>query len=311
MSEKKTALDAERGETLWKLDPDEIIIVGFDTKDGLEHPLVNERVLKMKREGFHRPELVASLMADGQLQNVIIRKNGRREDGRDRVECVVGRNRVLAGREVKRQLAEAGQDTVFMLRCLLRKDASNLAGAVEAENNVRRDDDMLTKARNAQRLLNFGESESDVARKMGMTVEVLQNHLRVLELSPKMQDAVERGVITATAAATFADLSHEEQDAKITSAEEAGLIITVPEARRQKTARNNARKGKGSSEVSTRGKGVSVSVLRKVFDDKEFVESLDSSAKAILRWAIGEGSHRSVPGLGQALRRVGAMSAED
>jgi hypothetical protein len=305
-TEKKTALDAERGETPWKLDPDLITVVGYDTDDGLEHPLVNERVLKMKREGFHRPELVDSLIGEGQLQNVTIRKNGKHKDGSDRLECVIGRNRVLAGREAKKRLAP---EVEFKLRAQLRKDngQGGLTGAVEAENNVRRDDDMLTKARNAQRLLQFGDSEHDVARKMGMTIETLRNHLRVLELSPKMQAAVERGVITATAASTFADMSHEEQDEKITSAEEQGIIITVPEARRQRTERKSG----GKKDVPTRGKGPTIGVLRKVFSDEEFVESLDPAAKAMLRWVIGEGSPRSISGLAAALRRAGVKSESD
>lgn len=308
-SRVRTALDAERGATTFKLDPDQIVIVGYDTNDGAEHPLVNERVLRMKREGFDRPDLVQSLLDEGQLQNIIVRKNGKRSDGSDVVECVVGRNRVLAARQIKRDLEEAGQDAVFYLTATLRKDGKGLAGAVEAENNVRRDDDMLTKARNAQRLLKQGYSESQAAIKMGMSLPVLQNHLRVLELSPRMQDAVERGVITATAASTFADLSHEEQDAKILAAEESGLIISVPEARRQKKQRNNARKNGGTKPAaSTRGKGIAIGVLRKVYDDEEFQATLDQlPSKALLRWVIGEGSHKSVPGLAACLRRVGEL----
>jgi ParB/RepB/Spo0J family partition protein len=293
----KTAFEAQR-ENLWLLDPDTILIVGYDTNDGIEHPLVNERVLKLKREGFNRPELVDSLVAEGQQQNVVVRKNG------DKIECIVGRNRVLAGREIKKLHGE------FFLRSVQSKnnDVGAITGAIEAENGVRQDDDMLTKARNAQRLLNMGQTKEVIARKMGMrSVEVLDNHLRVLELSPKMQAAVERGVITATAAATFADMAHEEQDAKIEAAEAAGLIISVPEARRQKKARTAVKKGKSTKEVATRGKGVTIGVMRKIADDEEFVSSLPDEAKRMLLWIIGEGSHKSVPGLGQALRRVGEL----
>jgi len=299
----KTAFEAAR-ENLWLLDPDWIIVVGYDTKDGIEHPLVNERVMKLKREGFHRPELVASLAAEGQQQNIVVRKNG------DKTECVVGRNRVLAGRELKKQLAAAGVSNEFLLRSVLRKDndVGSITGAIEAENGVRQDDDMLTKARNGQRLLNMGQTKEDVARKLGLrSVEVLDNHLRVLELSPNMQAAVERGVITATAAATFADMAHEEQDTKLAEAEAAGIIISVPEARRQKKARSAAKKGKPAKDVATRGKGVAIGVLRKLFDDEEFTGQLDAHAKAMLRWVIGEGSHKSVAGLGDALRRAGEL----
>jgi len=301
----KTALDASR-ENLWLLDPDEIVIVGYDTKDGLEHPLVNERVMKLKREGFSRPGLVASLIAEGQQQNIVVRKNG------DKVECVVGRNRVLAGREVKKQLRAAGDAPSFFLRSVLRKDndESGLTGAIEAENRIRHDDDMLTSARNARRLLSRGESEEVVARKMGMTLEVLKNHLRVLELSPKMQGLVEKGLITATAAATYADMSQEEQDAKIAAAIEAGVVISVPEARRQRAERGRVKRGQSKNGPSLRGKGISVSVLRKVHANEEFVGGLDHSARALLAWIIGEDGSwdRKVPGLRKALRDAGVLS---
>lgn len=303
----KTALDAERGATLFKMDPADIIVVGYDTDDGLEHVLVNERVLKMKREGFSRPDLVDSMMTDGQLQNCIVRKNGKHDNGRDRVEAIVGRNRVLAGREINRLLVEAGQEPTFRLNVTLKKENDGLSGLVEAENNVRRDDDVYTKALNASRLLRLGMDEKKVAQKMGMTPEVLANHLEVLTLSTKMQEAVKRGIITATAAATFSDLSHEEQDKKIDDAESAGLIITVPEARRQRKARSNARKNGGKPVVSTRGKGVAIGVLRKLFDDEEFVGNADTSAKHLLSWIVGEGSYKSVPGLAAALRRIGEI----
>jgi len=302
----KTAFDAQR-ENLWLLDPDKILIVGYDTKDGIEHPLVNERVLKLRREGFDRPELVASLMGEGQQQNVVVRKVMRKvgEKIEETIECVVGRNRVLAGREIKKLHGDE-----FFLRATQTKnnDVGALTGAIEAENSVRQDDDMLTKARNAQRLLNMGQTKEIIARKMGMkSVEVLDNHLRVLELSPNMQAAVERGVITATAAAAFADMPHEDQDAKIAEAEASGIIISVPEARRQKKARSAVKKGKSAKEISTRGKGVTIGVLRKVVDDEAFFLSLSDESRKLLRWVIGEGSHRSVTGLGEALRRVGEL----
>jgi len=147
---------------------------------------------------------------------------------------------------------------------------------------------------------------------MRMTVEVLDNHLKVLELSPKMQAAVERGVITATAAATFADMPLEEQDAKIAAAEEQGLIISVPEARRARAARTNAKRGRGKA-PTMRGKGISVGVLRKQHDNEVFVDGLDAPSRAFFSWVIGEEGawDKKVPGLRKALREIGVLDAED
>lgn len=302
----KTAFEAER-ETLWKLDPEHLTIVGIDTDDGLEHPLVNHRVLKLKETGPD-PDMVDSLLTLGQLQPIMVRKNG------SFTEVVLGRNRVLAAREANARLLKADQEPM-VLRCVLRKDNEDakLTGAIAAENGVRHEDDMLTKAREAQRLIERGKmSKLQIAKSLGMkTVEVLDNHLKLLELNPKMQAAIERGVLTATAAATFTDLTQQEQEQKVEEIEKLGIVLSVPEARRQKKARNAVKKGKVTKEVSTRGKGVAIGVLRKVADDEKFIDDLDQTAKNMLRWIIGEGSHRSVPGLGAALRRAGELDGED
>lgn len=298
----KTAFNAQR-ENLWLLDPENLTVVGIDTEDGLEHALVNHRALRLKAEGPSE-EMVESLMADGQLQPILVRKNG------SFVEVVLGRNRVLAAREANRRLAAAGQEPM-VLRCVQYKnnDDGKITGAVEAENSVRRDDDMLTKAKNAARLVERGKlTKLEIAKKLGMKkVEVLENHLRLLELSPKMQQAIERGVITATAAGTFADMTLEEQEKTVAGIEQSGVQISVPEARRQKKARNAVKKGKTAKEAATRGKGITIGVLRKIFDDEEFTGQLDAHAKAMLRWVIGEGSYKSVTGLGDALRRAGQL----
>jgi ParB family chromosome partitioning protein len=296
----KTAFDAQR-ENLWLLDPDTIVIVGVDTKDGLEHPLVNHRVLKLKKEGFDE-SLVKSIMEHGVLEPVVVRKNGAA------TEVVLGRNRTLATREANRRRKDLGMEPI-LVRSVQRKDNElhKLTGAIEAENNVRKNDDPLTKARNALREIDMGKSKERVALDFGVSMEVLDNLLKLPELSPKMQQAVEDGFITATAAATYGDLAHEEQEKVLDEARKLGIVITVPEARRQRKARGQVKKGNGKGAVSTRGKGIAVGVLRKVFGDEVFIEQLDPSAKAMLRWIIGEGSHRSVSGLGDALRRAGEL----
>lgn len=296
----KQAFEAAR-ENLWLLNPDDLIVVGIDTADGLEHPLVNHRVLKMRDEGIDEG-MVLSILEHGVLQAVTVRKNG------PRIEVVLGRHRTLAAREANRRRREAGGPPI-LVRCQQRKDneTAKLSGAIEAENSVRKNDDPLTKARNARREMDMGKSTADVARDLNVSTEVLAHLLKLPELSPRMQVAVETGAITPTAAITYSDLSHEDQEKVLDEAAKLGVVISVPEARRQRKARKN---GEGAK-VSTRGKGIAISVLRKVYDDGDFVDSLDPGVKAMLRWVIGEGSHRAVAGLGAALRRAGELKSED
>lgn len=295
----KQAFEAER-ENLWKLDPDDLTIVGIDSNDGLEHPLVNHRVLKLKKDGYSE-EMVLSIMEHGVLEPIVVRKNG------SYTEVVLGRNRTLAAREANKRLKKAGGEQI-LVRCVLRKDNEDkkLTGAIEAENSIRVNDDAMTKARNALRAIDRGKSKKEVAVDLGVSVEVLDNLLKLPDLGPAMQKAVEDGFMTWTAATTYNDLSHGEQEKILDDAKKLGIVISVPEARRQKKARKAAKNGKGKA-PSTRGKGISVGVLRKVFDDEEFSGSLDQETKNFIRWVIGEGSHRSVTGLGAALRRVGEI----
>ncbi len=296
----KLAFDAQR-ENLWLLDPNDMIVVGLDTSDGLEHPLVNHRVLKMKGQGLDEA-MVLSVMKHGVLEPVIVRKNG------SVTEVVIGRNRTLWAREANRRIAKDG-GVQLKVRCVQRKnnEDKSLTGAIETENSGRRDDDPLTKARNAARLIERGMSKKEVSVEMCVSEEVLNNLLKLPELSDRMQKAIEAGAITATAAATFSDMSHEAQSEILDNAEKLGITISVPEARRQKTQRSNVRKGKSKDAVPVRGKGVSVGVLRKVAEDVEFVDKLSPDAKKLFSWVIGEGSYRTVTGLADALRRIGQI----
>jgi hypothetical protein len=58
--------------------------------------------------------------------------------------------------------------------------------------------------------------------------------------------------------------------------------------------------------VSTRGKGVTVGILRKVYADEKFMAEPPSLGD-FMRWVIGEVSYKTIPGLAAALRRAGEI----
>lgn len=290
----KQAFEASR-DNVWKLNPDDLVVVGVDTEDGLNHPMVSHRVIKLKEDGPSE-EMVESIMEFGVLQAIVVRKNGLK------AEVVLGRNRTLAAREANRRRKALGQEPI-LIQCILRKDndPSKMIGSIEAENNVRRGDDPLTRAKNASRALDMGRDRASVARDFGISAESLDNLLKLQDLSPKMQSAVEQGHITPTAAVTYNDLSHEEQARVLEEAEKLGVVISVPEARRQRKARRS-----GGEVVSTRGKGVTIGILRKVYADEKFMDDAPP-LKDFMRWVIGEVSYKTIPGLAAALRRAGEL----
>jgi ParB/RepB/Spo0J family partition protein len=291
----KQAFEASR-DNVWKLDPDDLVVVGIDTEDGLNHPMVSHRVLKLKEDGPSE-EMVNSILEFGVLQPIVVRKNGLK------AEVVLGRNRTLATREANKRRKALGQEPI-LIQCILRKDndPGKMIGSIEAENNIRSGDDPLTRAKNASRALDMGRDRKSVARDFGISTEALDNLLKLQDLSPKMQAAVEQGHITPTAAVTYNDMSHEDQERVLEEAEKLGVVISVPEARRQRKARKS---GAGET-VSTRGKGVTIGILRKVYADEKFMAEPPSLGD-FMRWVIGEVSYKTIPGLAAALRRAGEI----
>lgn len=88
----------------FRFDPDVLVIIGLDTKDGPEHELWDERALLPYSE-----EMVLSLMDLGCLKTITVRKG---EDGRP--EIVDGRGRAIAGREANRRLRKLGKTELLV-----------------------------------------------------------------------------------------------------------------------------------------------------------------------------------------------------
>lgn len=284
----KTALDGKRLNA-FLMNPLDLTIVGRDTKDGVEHPLFDERAKFPPDEA-----MVRNIRRYGVLEPVIVRKNG------DLVEIVDGRQRVICTREAARRNIEEGLPEI-LVPCVVRKGVnSDLLGVMISGNEIRRDDDPLVRAAKAQRLISFGASEQEVADAFGLTKGAVKNLLSILDLSEKVQDTIKSGKISFTAATQLRDLTHKEQDEKIDELVAKGAT-GVAESRRLSRERRATKEGK--EPPAPRGKAVSVAVLRKVVADEEFVATLSPDAKAILQWIVGdEGASRRVKGLTALLK---------
>lgn len=282
----KTALPGAKRLNAFAMPADELTIVGLDTDEGPEHPLYDERIKMPLDEG-----LVRNIRKFGVLETVTVRKNG------ERVEVVAGRQRVRATREANRRNSEEGLQPILVPVFVKRpRSDGDALGVMISENENRQDDDPLTRAAKASRLLDFGATEEDVAIAFGISRQTVRNLLALMELSDKVKKAVSQRQISATAAIELRDLTHTDQNAKLAEMLDVGATSTS-EARRQRQARQN-----GAS-ATPRAKRPGIKTLRKVADDEEFVSGLSADARAILQWVLGDdNAARRVKGLTSVLK---------
>jgi ParB-like chromosome segregation protein Spo0J len=131
----------------------------------------------------------------------------------------------------------------------------------------------------------------------GLTKQGATNILKLLDLDDRVQKAVEKGQISASAAILLTDLPREEQVAKAAEMIASGGT-GVAEAKRQRKARKN---GKPTQQ---NGSKVSVTVLRKVIENEDFMDGLSEDARCLLHWILGggEGYAKRVKGLTAIVR---------
>ena len=275
--------------------PENLTIVGLDTKDGKEHPLYDERISLPLDEG-----LVRNIMVFGVLEPVLVRKNG------SFVEVIDGRQRVRATREANRRLAKQGEMTHAVPCFVKRGDEQQIMG-VMLSTFIRQDDSALAKAQKCQRYLDMGRSETDAALVYGVATQTVKNWLALLELAPEVQRAIQSGQLTATAALTLGDLPHVaqvEQLAQLLGGNENGVEPQngAAELKRQQKARQNG------GQATPRSKNVSRTLLCKLSVDETFLEKAEPETQALLLWILGEGNGGP---LSRVLRKLTRTEASD
>jgi len=286
----KQALEGSRLNA-FGMDPDDLTIVGLDTKDGREHPLYDERIHLGLTE-----EWVKNIMCYGVLEPVLVRKNG------EQVEVIAGRQRVRGAREANKRLVAAGGEPIKVPCMVKRTSDGDAFGITLAENENRVDDSPIIRARKAQRYLDLGRSEEDVAVTMGLPLPSVKTLLNLLDLDDQVQRLVHDRRLSQTAAMTLRDLPREQQREK--AEEYATLGVTVEEAKRQTKMRKSNGNGHATGEVRAARPGTAV--LRKLAENEDFLGGLSNDARALLHWVLGEESRaKQVRGLISTLRELG------
>jgi ParB family chromosome partitioning protein len=195
----KKAFDAPR-DTAFLFDPDDLLIVGLDTKDGTEHPLYDERIrLPLEDNDVKNVDVM------GILQPILITKIA------GQAYVVDGRQRVRWAREAKKLQIKRGDSATIRVPARNKTGSDvRLMAMMTSTNEVRRDDDVLVKADKAQRLLDRGASIEEVGVFFSKHTKTIENWLVVASATPKVKKAVVDGKITPTAAGKIAKLEGKQ-----------------------------------------------------------------------------------------------------
>jgi ParB family chromosome partitioning protein len=254
-----------RGRTIpaFSVDPRELTLV-TDPK----HPLYDERV--------HAPldeAMIASIMAVGVIEPVVVRKNG------PLLEVAVGRQRVKNATEANRRLKAEGRYLIKVPIVIRTGEPKDIIVAAVIENEIRRPDVILIKSAKARRMQHFGHTIADIAVAFGVVPETIENWLKLDELHPTIKRLVAKGKLNYTVAMRLAKLQREKQLLALEELLKAGA-----------TNANAVRVVVGGRLEKVRPP--SKQVLRRVADAmlkaKEFLrDDASSDSYAFVSWVLG------------------------
>lgn len=280
----KATLQAKRG-NLWQFDPNDLVIIGLDTRDDSSHELWDERIKLPLEES-----MILNLMAIGVKETVTVRKNAHGKH-----EVVDGRRRVMHAREANARLKKLGEPLMYVPVLIEAGDETHLNSVAIALNEIRRDDDTITKAEKCIRLLhrNGGDTKA-AAVAFGVTTASVKNWVRIAELTPKVKRAVAAGEISASAAAELHGLDKEAQIAKLDK-----LVSTAKATGKKKVTTSNTKREAGKKA------GVPRRVLQKLITDEALSSALAPETIFGLKLALGAHVPPETTKLGKILVQAG------
>jgi len=292
----KQLLDGKR-ESMFRVDPDDLTIIGLDTEDGPEHPLWDERIKLALDEA-----MVLNIMDLGIREPVVVVVQGK---GDDRIAAVVdGRQRVRHAREANKRLAKRGEPKidvpVVAEKGMSEKEQMQLSASL---NEIRQEDPVMTKAAKAARMKARGSTFKEIALAFGVTEQTIGLWININSLTDVVKKAIANGQLTPTAAGQLASLKPEEQkaalDELLAEATATGGKPTVD------LAKNKVRgKRRGTMTVTAPKRRI----LRRVIENGANILSEDFLAG--VRFAIGELNPKSVRGLTALMSSKEAPPAE-
>lgn len=271
---------------MYRIAPEELIIIGLDTSDGVEHALYDPRI-SLPLDQL----MVSNIAVLGVIEPVVCRKDG------DKLLVVDGRQRVRHAREVNKELVKAGKPTITIPMIMFRADEKTTIGTMVSLNEVRRNDDYVMRAERCRRMIEVnGMSVSEASLFFGVGGGTVKAWLAWFDLSPRVHDAVAIGALTPSTATTLAKLSHSEQNARAEEIVEefhksgkqlSRAVVSAAEKSRSATQNDeDSEEGGEGRQSSTVARAVSLKpkgrTLRKLVD----ADMLSPEEKAMVLWIL-------------------------
>ena len=186
-SRNRQAIEAPR-RSLFLMDPEELVLIGRDTKDGPNHPRYDVRVHNEPDEN-----IVAGMVLHGVKKPITVIKVG------DRLEVVDGRQRVINAREANRRLREAGGMPIRIpvLPPEHGSDSKMFALTVLLNEHVV-SDTAFGRGQKAVKMREMGYADEEIAVHFRVSQETVRNYISLLDLKPEIQKLVQAGNVAAS-----------------------------------------------------------------------------------------------------------------
>ncbi len=206
-------------------DPDDVVLV--EEKGAA---LYDQRV-----ENDYDESLVLNMMfeIDGVPQGVIEPLSGRRNTETGKVEIIVGRRRTKAAREANRRLRKKGLEPIRLPVWIKRANDQRAMAMLISENEHRLEDSPMNRAKKAQRYIDMGRDEKEIAVLFGVSESTVKNMLKLLDAPAAVRNAVDAGKITTSDAYKLAREEPEEAKKRV-----AELIEHAPRTPGKKRSKN-------------------------------------------------------------------------
>lgn len=263
----------------YKIDPSVPLIVGVD----IAADKVDGRYVELGAARLEVDEVMRdSIKSDGVIEPLIV------EHTKWGLLVIDGRRRLINARAAK----------VTEVPVLVQRDGDVLDNEFKAVmlNAHRMQDDAMTEAHKAQRLLDLGMEKQRVMDAFGWSSLTFKNRLALLQLAPAVQKLVAAGKLKPIAAK---DLVHFDHAVQI---EKARALVESPEGqvKRARAERKAAERGDGELLIKPT-KGYVKELL-----ETEAAASLAPDIVRCMKWFIEEGSHTKIAGLAACINELAA-----
>ena len=210
-------------------------------------------------------ELAESIKKHGVIQPVLVRKDGKS------YELVAGERRFRAAK-----LAKLKKIPVVVSNI---SDVQSLEIAI-LENIQREDLNPLEVAKGYQRLKNeFGYTQETVAKSVGKPRSSVANSLRLLTLSPKIQDEIDKGVISEGHAKVLLSVDDTKANQLLTRIISENLSVRDLEKQITESSTQNLKKEKKSRDELNLESALSSRIGSKVT-----IEDKDGKGKMVIKY---------------------------